>query len=185
MSKTLAQTMNKTKAVISLNNIKLAVFDFDDTLAVHSDREYAQNRTDSYYEQAYTNPEIFYNKIQICTAPISMSNLVGYCRIHNIKMMVLSKMRFSLHLEAKKRFVEEHYGKDIEFHLASTNAQKIETMKIFSKVYGADYNEILYVDDLLENVSMAREIGITAILPADVDELITDTGNRLDLYMDD
>ena len=57
---------------ISLSNIKIAIFDFDDTLAIHKDKDYIKHRNEneesllSYYLDAYLNPEKFYgNDIEV------------------------------------------------------------------------------------------------------------------------
>lgn len=55
---------------ISLNNIKVAIFDFDDTLAIHKDVDYLKHRNENeekllnYYLNAYLNPEKFYEIIE-------------------------------------------------------------------------------------------------------------------------
>ena len=57
---------------INLDNIKIVIFDFDDTLAIHKDKDYLKHRNESeekrldYYLNAYQNPEIFYKKIEPC-----------------------------------------------------------------------------------------------------------------------
>ena len=51
---------------INLNNIKVAIFDFDDTLAINEDKEFLNHRSKNeetylnYYLNVYLNPEIFY-----------------------------------------------------------------------------------------------------------------------------
>lgn len=105
-----------------LKDIKLAIFDFDDTLAVHKNRDYVKSREhsgDEYFLKAFMNPETFYESVEPCEPSDDMRNLIGYCRFNNIKMYVLSGMRFSLHMEAKKHFVSEKYG-DIDFIMASS-----------------------------------------------------------------
>lgn len=51
---------------INLDNIKVAIFDFDDTLAINEDKEFLNHRSKNeeiylnYYLNVYLNPEIFY-----------------------------------------------------------------------------------------------------------------------------
>ena len=51
---------------IKLDNIKVANFDFDDTLAINEDKEFLNHRSKNeetylnYYLNVYLNPEIFY-----------------------------------------------------------------------------------------------------------------------------
>ena len=48
---------------INLSNIKVAIFDFDDTIAIHKDKDYQKHRNESeeklqnYYLNAYLVPE--------------------------------------------------------------------------------------------------------------------------------
>lgn len=59
---------------IDLSNIKLAVFDFDDTLAIHKDKafmkkhfEAGEESKNNYYFNAHINPDGFYdNPIWSC-----------------------------------------------------------------------------------------------------------------------
>ncbi|MEI3499380.1 MAG: hypothetical protein V8Q71_02655 [Bacilli bacterium] len=50
---------------INLNNVKVAIFDFDDTLAIHKDADYKKRRNESeenlinYYLNAYLNSNSF------------------------------------------------------------------------------------------------------------------------------
>ena len=52
---------------INLDNIKLAIFDFDDTLAIHKDKDFGKHRDESeenfvnFYFNAYINPDSFYD----------------------------------------------------------------------------------------------------------------------------
>lgn len=49
---------------INLENIKIVIFDFDDTLAIHKDKDYSKHRRESenkylnYYLNAYQNPDV-------------------------------------------------------------------------------------------------------------------------------
>ena len=51
---------------INLDNIKVAIFDFDDTLVINGDKEFLNHRSKNeetylnYYLNVYLNPEIFY-----------------------------------------------------------------------------------------------------------------------------
>ena len=78
---------------LSLKNIKIAVFDFDDTLAIHKNRAYAVDRTNDYFVQARQFPEIFYTEIEPCYALDEMRRLVAVCRENNVGMYCLSGMR--------------------------------------------------------------------------------------------
>ena len=51
---------------INLDNIKVVIFDFDDTLAIHKDKDFCKHRRENenkylgYYLNAYKEPNTFY-----------------------------------------------------------------------------------------------------------------------------
>ena len=67
---------------IDLSSIKVAIFDFDDTLAIHKDKDYLKHRNENeenllnYYLNAYLNPESFYETIESCSICDSLQNLI-------------------------------------------------------------------------------------------------------------
>ena len=70
----------------SLDNIKVAIFDFDDTLAIHKDKEYIKHRNENeenllnYFLKAYLNPEKFYEIIEPCDISESILKLINVLR---------------------------------------------------------------------------------------------------------
>lgn len=158
-----------------LENIKIAVFDFDDTLAMHVDKDYRTHRKENsneYFINAYKYPKDFYEKIEPCTVSKAMKTLVENCRVKNIPMYCVSGMRFSIHLDAKKEFVHNHYGNDIKVFAASSQERKTDVVSVLSDIHNCSNKEILFVDDLEENISRMKKLGICALMPNDVEELI-------------
>ena len=163
---------------ISLSNIKVAIFDFDNTLAIHKDVDYLKHRNKSeekllnYYLNAYLKPEKFYEIVEPCDMSEPIFRLINILRKNNVKLYCVSGMKFSFHLKAKEYFVHKYYGNDIEVISTKNQELKIDASKIISKVNGCNLNEILFVDDIEKNVINFNRIGINAILPNDVDSLI-------------
>lgn len=163
---------------INLKNIKVAIFDFDDTLVIHRDREYLQHRNENeeslqnYFLNAYLNPEKFYEIIEPCNISHSILKLIDILRKNNVKIYCVSGMRFSFHFKAKEYFVHKYYGNDIEVISTRNQETKIDAVKIISKVNNCNLNEVLFVDDIEENIINFSKVGINAFLPDDVDLLI-------------
>ena len=99
---------------IDLENIKVVIFDFDNTLAIHEDKEFANYRRKSeekyrnYYLNAYKNPNTFYENIEKCIKSETLYNFITNLRNKSIKMYCLSGMKFSFHLKAKQRLINKH-----------------------------------------------------------------------------
>jgi len=162
----------------NLNNVKVAIFDFDDTLAIHKDIDYQKHRNESeeklqnYYLNAYLNPEKFYEIIEPCNISELLLTFINILRKNNVKIYCVSGMRFSFQFKAKEYFVHKYYGKDIEIISTGNQTLKIDAIKIISKINNCNLNEILFVDDIEENIVNFNKIGINAMLPNDVDLLI-------------
>lgn len=164
-----------------LKDIRLAIFDFDDTLAIHKNSDYVKTRgkdDDEYFLEAFINPEIFYESIEPCEPSKDMMDLIYYCRLNDIKMYVLSGMRFSLHSEAKKTFVNKHYG-DIDFLMASSQEKKEDVIRILKKAYDLDYKNILFIDDMKENVDKMKELGVQSFHVSEVKNVEVIPGRTL------
>lgn len=174
-----------------LKNIKLAIFDFDDTLAIHKDKDYIEHRKEigksgenNYFKYAFEFPDIFYDKLEPCEVSVDMQNLIGYLRLHNVKMYCLSGMRMSLHSSAKQSFINKHYGSDIKLLSASTQEYKVDVVNILQDSYRLNSNEILFVDDLEKVVNLMKEQGYVSLLESDVKNIKID-GKTLTEIMDD
>ena len=163
---------------INLSNIKVVIFDFDDTLAIHKDKDYIKHRNKSeeklfnYYLNAYLNPNSFYDSIEPCDISKSIFKLIAILRKNNVKMYCVSGMKFSFHFKAKENFVHKYYGNDIEMISAKNQELKVEVAKIISKINNCNLNEILFIDDIVKNINTFNKIGINALLPDDIDSII-------------
>lgn len=163
---------------INLDNIKVAIFDFDDTLAIHKDKNYIEQRNENeknllnYYLSAYLNPNSFYDSIEPCDISKSIFKLITILRKNNVKLYCVSGMKFSFHFKAKENFVHKYYGNDIEMISAKNQELKVEAAKIISKINNCNLNEILFIDDIVKNITIFNKIGINALLPDDIDSII-------------
>ncbi|MBR2138261.1 MAG: hypothetical protein IJ966_03055 [Bacilli bacterium] len=161
---------------INLENIKVVIFDFDDTLAIHKDKDYSKHRRESedkylsYYLNAYKNPESFYEDIEPCIKSEVLYNFITNLRSKDIKMYCLSGMKFSFHLKAKQSFINKYYGDDIE--VISTASQELKTngVKIIQKFNDCELEEILFIDDRSDVVNLLNSNGIKSILVKDIED---------------
>ena len=162
---------------IDLSNIKVAIFDFDETLAIHEDKDYLKHRNETeenlinYYLNAYLNPEIFYETIEPCLISKKIQELIKKLE-KRCKIYCVSGMKFSFHLKAKEHFVHKYYSNDIEVISTRTQELKCEAVKILKRINNCKLNEILFVDDIEENIVRFHNIGIYAFTPEEIEQLI-------------
>lgn len=165
--------MNENK--INFENIKVVIFDFDDTLAIHKDKDYLKHRNESedrrlsYYLNGYKNPENFYEDMEPCVKSESLYNFINQLRSNNIKMYCLSGMKFSFHLKAKQSFINKHYGNDIEVLYTATQKLKVDGVKIIQKLNNCKLEEILFIDDRQDTIENLRKYGINSMLANDIE----------------
>ena len=163
---------------INLSNIKVAIFDFDDTLAIHKDKDYQKHRNESeeklqnYYLNAYLVPEKFYEIIEPCNMSQSILKLINILRKNNVKIYCVSGMKFSFHLKAKENFVHKYYSNDIEVISARSQELKCDAVKIIKRINNCDFNEIIFIDDIKENIIRFNNMGINAYTPEEWEQLI-------------
>ena len=157
---------------IDLSSIKVAIFDFDDTLAIHKDKDYLKHRNENeenllnYYLNAYLNPGSFYETIEPCSISDSLQNLIKNFETKGVKMYCVSGMKFSFHLKAKENFVHKYYSNDIEVISARSQELKCDAVK------NCDFNEIIFIDDIKENIIRFNNMGINAYTPEEWEQLI-------------
>ena len=144
---------------VDLNNIKVSIFDFDETLAIHKDKDFTKHRSESeesftnWYYNAYKNPNKFYDEIEPC------KNF----ETKGVKMYCVSGMKFSFHLKAKQTFIDKYYGDDIEVISTSEQELKLKGIRVLAKLNNCKLNEILFIDDNLDVIALLEKNGIKAI----------------------
>ena len=160
---------------IKLNNIKVVIFDFDNTLAIHKDEDYGKRRRESedkyleYYLEAYKNQDTFYEDIQPCIVLEMVHNFIAELKSRGIKIYCMSGMKFSFNLKAKQAFVNKHFGNDIDVLFTASQELKIEGTKIIQKFENCKLDEILFVDDKQEVVDLLNKAGINSMLVNDIE----------------
>lgn len=159
---------------INLDNIKVVIFDFDDTLAIHKDKDFCKHRRESedkylgYYLNAYKNPNTFYEDIEPCIKSEILYNFINNLRDNNIKMYCLSGMKFSFHLKAKQSFINKYYGSDIEIISCASQELKVDGVKIIRRFNNCNLEEILFIDDRQDVIELLNATGIKAIVVNDI-----------------
>lgn len=159
---------------INLDNIEIVIFDFDDTLAIHCDKEYLKHRNESedkrlgWYLNAYKDPKTFYEDIEPCDRSEVLYNFINELRNKNIKMYCLSGMKFSFHFNAKQNFINKHYGEDIELISASSQQLKLDGIKIIQKLNNCNLDEILFIEDLEDTITYLNDNGVKTIDVKDI-----------------
>ncbi len=152
--------------MISLENIKAAAFDFDNTLAIHREKKFMKNWADDedgYFLRAYEDPERFYDEVEPCTENAELKELISVCRARGIAMFCVTGMRSTVNCKAKDSFIRKHYGEGIEVVGTAGQERKKDVIRILTRHLRIKPEEMLFVDDLEATLDMLKETGVTGV----------------------
>ena len=163
--------------MISLNAIKAAAFDFDNTLALHRERKFMKNWAedeDAYFLGTYEDPENFYDTKEPCKENEELKQLVSLCRERGIAMYCVSGMRSTLNCKAKECFIRKHYGDGIEVIGTAGQERKKDVIRILTRHLHIKPEELLFVDDMDATLDMLKETGVTGVHVSQVGALLAE-----------
>ena len=71
-----------------------------------------------------------------------------------------------------ENFVHKYYSNDIEVISARSQELKCDAVKIIKRINNCDFNEIIFIDDIKENIIRFNNMGINAYTPEEWEQLI-------------
>ena len=146
--------------MLNLQNVKAVFFDFDDTLCIHSihkDWDVIINEK--------SNSNIFDENG--CKDNTQMKEFVKKCQQAEIEMHLISATN-EARRKLKLEWVKNHYGVSMMDSCTSSHSEKAHKMIEYCQKNGIKPNEILYVDDMDDNMTQATVWGIQACSPMEI-----------------
>ena len=165
------------EVMISLNDIKVAAFDFDNTLAIHREKKFMSSRAgdeDSYFLGAYADPEHFYDVEEPCTENEELKKLISLCRERGIAMYCVTGMRTTMNCKAKDCYIRKHYGEGIEVIATAGQERKKDVVRILTRHLQIKPEEMLFVDDLEATLDMLKETGVRGVHVSQIGALLAE-----------
>lgn len=153
-----------------IERIKVAIFDFDGTLAIHKSNVFTGE--DSYYKNAYLYPNIFFREIEPCSILPEVKELIEYLKKQGTLIYCLSGIPMSFLVNAKEKFVHDNYGQDIEFLFCKSQEKKVDVVRILQSIIGCNDEEILFVDDLQSVVDIMKQNKYVGVNVKDISVLL-------------
>lgn len=139
--------------------VKLVLFDFDDTLAIHT-KHYDEDDSVYFEDMLRGNSEWWTKRCEISE---KMKNLLQICYISNIRVGLISAVSLPIIADMKIKWVEDHYGYKLENFCSSTAGEKLAIIETAMKAYNLKPNEICFIDDLYSTVIKVASKGVWAI----------------------
>lgn len=150
--------------MFNIPNIKVAFFDFDNTLCMHTvyvnhDKDYREEYgTDHYRRIKAYKSEIMQEFLDLLVA-----NGVELC---------LTSATYVHCFDVKQQWLKEQYGYDFNNCCVTCDAHKTATIHNYIIAHDLELSDILFVDDKADNLIAATAMGIPASHPLEIAEFI-------------
>lgn len=151
--------------MIDLDKVKIVLFDFDDTLCIHSDHV---KRDGAEYNRAMVRRDFWWWDNQGCRMNKHMKYFMDICHEKGIAMGLISAVDFSCAAEAKANWVANKYHYALgNFCIGSFEGKK-HIIQALLNGYEYSPEDVLFIDDLYSNLEAAAELGVQTATPMEV-----------------
>lgn len=152
-----------------LENLKMVLFDFDDTLAVHSQGHRISDHLMKYMINVHSGSKELWNTSK---PNLQLKKFMDYLAYKNIPMGLISGVHNCKAAERKIEWVKENYGYSLENYCVSSQEQKMIELSTIAEVNGFHESQIALVDDYYENLGNAEKMGFTTFSPMEIVNLV-------------
>lgn len=151
--------------MIDMDKVKIALFDFDDTLCIHA--QHGDEEEDHFVKNMILGKDHWTEKG--CVPNKQIHSFLLYCKGIYVRIGLISWTGSFLHMKTKQKWAEEKYHPvKFENFCVGTLEGKIEIMQGLCEAYGYAREQILIVDDLYKTLSVAENRGFQACTPMEV-----------------
>lgn len=148
--------------MLDLDHIKVVLFDFDDTLCIHTKRP-QNTRSNVEYDASILRGENPWENDGIPSR--EMAAFIKMCVERNIHMGMISATGGSLSSRAKVEWVKSHYDVALNDYSVNHPARKVEELQSLAEYFHCERSEILLVDDLHSTLDAVASEGFLACSP--------------------
>lgn len=162
---------------IDFSKIQMALFDFDDTLFIHTEHRTSEDSSEYFSKVLKYNDKLHKHAVSPwvdTNVSRHMSRFIEYLKVENpnIRFGLVSAVSIPPIAEAKVREVKEHYGVDMENFCTNVSGDmahnKAEIVQLICQTYFCKPEEIVFVDDYYANVTACADLGVIAVSPMEV-----------------
>ena len=154
-----------------LENLEMVLFDFDDTLCIHSHRSDSYEELMEYLSYIHSG-ETFPKSWNKAKPNLQLKKFMDYLAYKNIPMGLISGVHDCKAAERKIEWVKENYGYSLENYCVSSQEQKMIELTTIAEVNGLHESQIALVDDYYENLGNAEKMGFTTFSPMEIVNLV-------------
>lgn len=151
--------------MIDLSGVKVALFDFDDTLCIHRK---ADNFDIGSYNVVMVKGEASYWDIMGSAPNKQMKAFMDKLSVDNVELGLISATSFMCTSVNKIEWVKRKYGYTLKNYCTGDFDSKVQIIKALISADNLSPDEILFVDDLYSNVDAVAELGVQVATPMEV-----------------
>ena len=151
--------------MIDFNNLKFVIYDFDDTLCIHSTHNYSDKDNKVYNEDVIKKGKDTWKD---CSINKQMGIFMLLCQEEGLSQGLMSATKSVKHADAKCDWVESNYGIRLENFSVGDASYKIEMLIAIADAYNLCRSSILLVDDCWKNLESASNAGFQACSPMEI-----------------
>ena len=153
--------------MIKYDKIKIVLFDFDDTLAVHSEHKEYNERTRMTYDvnMLKGNTEYFSER---CKKSRAMEKFITKLQKDGKKLALISQVETTSSGNCKIIWAETQYNAKFINCCVSLRKLKVDMLKVVAETFTYLPENILIVDDHCKTLSEAQKAGFQSCTPIEV-----------------
>lgn len=156
-----------------LSRVKIALFDFDDTLCIH---QKADNFVAEYYNVVMVEGRVSYWDEMHSQPNKQMKAFMDKLSVDNVELGLISATSFMCTAVNKIEWVKRKYGYTLKNYCTGDFDSKVQIIKALISADNLSPDEILFVDDLYSNVDAVAELGVQVATPMEVVNYINNLG---------
>lgn len=146
-------------------NVKLAAFDFDDTIYIHPTHNYSKEDDLTLFSKIIAGDKDVYPEERFNPNIVSF---MKYCYALNIPIAVCSRCSISEEAEYKTNLMRETLGFPVINLCVGDNAMKPVVLEAYARANRIKKSEILFVDDLWDNLESVERAGFKVASPSEI-----------------
>lgn len=164
--------------MIDLQKLKVVVFDFDDTLCVHTEHgSYDRQKTRDYFK-AMINGKNWWDANGAKPSK-AMQMFIDLLKERDIPMYLCSAVTSSIHATRKVAWVSKKYGVYMSDLCVAEPEDKLNALLALVDALSVERDSILIVDDYYAVVESVANAGFQSATPVEAIEFYEDTKQKV------
>lgn len=162
--------------MINIDEVNVALFDFDDTLCIHKYHDDAESERK--YNAAVMKDCAWYDNIE-AKPNIHMKKFMELLKERGAKLGLISSTVSYVHMQRKQEWVLQKYNMELENYCVGSPDNKVDMLIAIADHFNINRGTVLFIDDCWDNVVKAAKAGFQAASPMEVVNLIVREGNGI------